>query len=145
MRSDATSSLPQRLEDGMTSPYGSPTNESPARPFLKQWTQAALGSISCRVTYSHEINGATHLAEGVTRDFSPIECTLRGSVVPPVGSKTTLTLSLRDQYRPLSLDGTITWTAGEYFGVGLAELDDHDYKRILQWLWDVGYVDMMVW
>ena len=129
----------------MTSPHGSPTKESPARPFLKQWTQAALGSISCRVTYSHETSGATHLAEGVTRDFSPTECTLRGSVVPPVGSKTTLTLSLRDQYRPLSLDGTITWTAGEYFGVGLAELDDHDYKRILQWLWDVGYVDMMVW
>ena len=116
-----------------------------SRPFLKQWAHAALHSISCRVTYSHEANGVTHLAEGVTRDISPTECTIRGSVVPPVGSKTTLTLSLRDQHRPLSINGTVTWTSGEYFGVSLEELTDHDYQRILQWLWDVGYVNMVVW
>ena len=114
------------------------------RPFLKQWTQAALQSVSCRVTYSYETNGIVHHAEGVTRDLSKTEVGIRGSVVPPPGSKTTVTLSLRDHERPLSLDGRVTWSSGECFGVDTSELDDHDYKRILQWLWDAGYVNMMV-
>ena len=116
-----------------------------SRPFLKQWAQAALHSISCRVTYSYEAQGLSHLAEGVTRDISPTECTIRGSVVPPMGGKSTLTLSLRDQHRPLSINGTVTWTSGDTFGVSLEELTDHDYQRILQWLWDVGYVNMVEW
>src|SRR5262245_22696642 len=115
------------------------------RPFLKQWTEAALQSISCRVTYSYEANGLTHLAEGLTREFSQTECQLRGSVLPPVGSKTSVTLSLRDQERPLSFDGTVIWTSGELFGVDISELDEQGHKRILQWLWDLGYVNMIVW
>ncbi|HKY72574.1 MAG TPA: PilZ domain-containing protein [Nitrospira sp.] len=116
-----------------------------SRPFLKQWTEAALHSVSCGVTYSYEANGVTHLADGVTRAFSTTECEIRGSVMPPVGSKTTLTLSLRDHHRPISFDGTITWTEGESFGVDVSQLDEHDHKRILQWLWELGYVNMIVW
>ena len=114
-------------------------------PFLKQWTQAALQSMSCRVSYSYEANGLIHLAEGTTRDFSQTECEIRGAVVPQVGSKTTVTVSLRDHERPLSFDGMVTWTSGERFGVGLSELDERDYRRIFQELWDVGYVNMIVW
>ena len=129
----------------MVFPHESPTKEPQARPFLKQWAQAARQSISCPVTYSYEANGVTHLAEGVTRDVSPTECTIRGSVVPPMGSISRLTLSLRDQHRPLSIDGTVTWASGEHFGVGFEKLDEHDYQRILRWLGDVGYVNMVMW
>ena len=115
------------------------------RPFLKQWMQAALHSVSCGVTYSYELNGLTHLADGLTCGFSDTECTIRGSVVPPAGSKTTVTISLRDHARPISFDGTITSVTGGCFGVGLSELKERDYKRILQWLWDLGYVNMIVW
>lgn len=114
------------------------------RPFLKHWTQAALRSTSCRVTYSYDAKGVTHLAEGVTRDVSKTEVGIRGSVVPPVGSRTTLTLSIRDQQRPLSFEARVTWTSEECFGVDTSELHEHDHKRILQWLWEAGYVNMMV-
>ena len=114
------------------------------RPYLKQWAQAALQSVSCGVTYSYESNGVTHLAEGLTCGFSEMECTIRGSVLPPVGRKTTVTISLRDHERPLSFEGTITSVSGDCFGVGLAALNERDYQRILQWLWDLGYVNMIV-
>ena len=128
----------------MESCHGIRAEEFHARPFLKQWTQAALQSVSCGVTYSYEANGAMHLAEGLTCGFSEMECTIRGSVLPPVGRKTTVTISLRDHERPISFNGTITSISGECFGVGLSELQEGDYKRILQWLWDLGYVNMIV-
>lgn len=117
------------------------TEQPHHRPFLKQWAQTALQSISCGVTYSYEVNGHTHLMCG----FSAMECTIRGRVLPPVGSQTTVTVSLRDHERPLSFNGTITSTSGECFGVGLAELQERDHKRILQWLWELGYVNMIAW
>jgi PilZ domain-containing protein len=129
----------------MESCPGKPTAAPQTRPFLKQWTEAALHSVSCQVTYSYEANGVTHLADGVTRDCSSTECEIRGSVLPPVGSTTTLTLSLRDHHRPIAFDGTITWTGRDSFRVSLSALDEHDHKRILQWLWELGYVNMMVW
>ena len=115
------------------------------RPFLKQWAQAALQSVSCGVTYSYKANGRTHLGDGLTCGFSELECTIRGRVLPPVGSPTTVTISLRDHERPLSFDGTITSVAGDCFGVSLAELQARDHQRILHWLWDLGYVNMIAW
>ena len=114
------------------------------RPFLKQWTQAALGSMSCRVTYSYEADGVTHLADGVTRDVSKTEVGIQGRVMPAVGSKTTVTLSVRDRQRPLSFEATVISTSGECFGVDTSELDEQDHQRILQWLWEAGFVNMMV-
>ena len=129
----------------MESCHGIRAEEPQTRPFLKQWAQAALQSVSCGVTYSYASNGVTHLADGLTCGFSEMECTIRGSVLPPVGSKTTVTISLRDDERPLSFDGTITSVSDDCFGVGLAGLKERDYQRILQWLWDLGYVNMIVW
>ena len=129
----------------MDSCHASRTEHSHRRPFLKQWAEAALQSISCRVTYSYEADGHTHLADGLTCGVSEMECTIRGSVLPPVGSHTTVTLFLRDHERPLSFHGTITSVSGDCFGVGLAELQERDHKRILKWLWELGYVNMIAW
>lgn len=117
-------------------------------PFLKQWTSAAGRPMFCQVTYTYQDIGLTHLAEGVLRDCSNTECGIRGRILPPVGSmgrRTTLTLYLRDQQRPVSFDGMITWTAGEFFGVHIPEMDEQDYKRVRRYMWDVHYVNMILW
>jgi hypothetical protein len=56
-----------------------------------------------------------------------------------VGSHTALTLSLRGHNRPLLLDGTVAWTAGEYFGIHIRELSDKDYQRIRRILWELQH------
>ena len=104
--------------------------------FLKQWTQR---SRQLPVTYTYADNGCIHLLEGVTTDFSKSECGIRGSMVPPVGSHTALTLSLRGHNRPLLLDGTVAWTAGEYFGIHIRQLSDKDYQRIRRRLWELQH------
>ena len=43
-----------------------------------------------------ERNGFTHLAQGWMRDFSHTECAIRGRLLPPIGSATTVTMHLRD-------------------------------------------------
>ena len=78
----------------MESCKGIRAEELHTRPFLKQWAQAALHSVSCGVTYSYESNGLTHVAAGLTCGFCARECTIRGRVVPSVGSQTTATISL---------------------------------------------------
>ena len=123
---------------------GTHMDEPQTHPFLKQWTHAALRSMSCRVTYSYDANGVTSLAEGLTRNFSASECVISGSVLPPLGSKSTITLSLRDHQRPFSFDGVVISREGGSFRVRIAELSEHDCKRVLRWLWDLGYVNMIV-
>jgi hypothetical protein len=49
------------------------TEQPHHRPFLKQWAQTALQSISCGVTYSYEVNGHTHLADGLMCGFSAMD------------------------------------------------------------------------
>lgn len=91
----------------------------------------------CRVTFTYEADGLTYSAEGFTRDFSKSECGIRGSIIPPVGSKTCLILCLLDQQASLSFDATITWVAGDFFGVQFPEVNEKDYTRIRRYMWNV--------
>jgi hypothetical protein len=112
---------------------------------VEPWREAVRDSMSCRVTYRCEVDCVTHLAEGRLADMSKTGCGIRGSLVPPIGSDTTLTLHLRDRKPPLSFEGSVTWTAGEFFGVSLRELNEHDYTRIRRCLWKLHYLNMTVW
>src|SRR5215207_4071073 len=86
-------------------------------PYGHQWTEAVRHSMWCRLTYTCEVDGMTNFAQGLTADFCKTECDIRGNVLPAVGGKTVLTLYLLDRKPPLSFDGTITWRAGDYFGM----------------------------
>lgn len=57
--------------------------------FLKQWTQRPR---HLPVTYTYAEHGCIHLLEGVTTDFSKSECGIHGSMVPPVGSHTAVSM-----------------------------------------------------
>jgi PilZ domain-containing protein len=112
---------------------------------VEQWREAVRDSMSCRVTYMCEVDGVTHLAEGWMADMSKTGCGIRGSFLPRIGSDTTLTLHLLDRKPPLSFDGSVTWTAGEFFGVSIRELNERDYTRIRRCLWKLHYLNMTVW
>lgn len=56
---------------------------------------------------------------------------------PTLGQQERETLSLRDHNSPVLLDGTIAWTAGEYFGVHIPQLGDKDYQQIRRNLWEL--------
>jgi hypothetical protein len=106
------------------------------------WVKLSTGDereepIDCQVTYTYEADGFTYAGEGTTRDFSKIGCGIRGSIIPPVGSKTRLTLYLLDPKASLSFDATITWVAGDYFGVQFPEVNERDYTRIRRYMWNV--------
>jgi hypothetical protein len=111
----------------------------------KRWLEAVRESIYCRVTYTYEANGLTHLAEGWMRDFSKTECAIRGRLLPRLGSETTVTLYLRDGKPPLSFDGSVNWTAVACFGVLIREVHDKDVTRIRRYLLDLHYGTMTVW
>jgi hypothetical protein len=70
--------------------------------YFTRWMDAIRDSIYCRVTYTYELNGLTHHAQGWMRDFSHTDCAIRGRLLPPIGSATTLTLHLQDGAPPVS-------------------------------------------
>ena len=113
--------------------------------YFKQWMDAIWETIYCRVTYTSELDGLTHLAQGWMRDFSHSDCAIRGRLLPPIGSATTVTLHLRDGASPLLFDGTVCWTAPESFGVSIRPVHDKDCTRIQRYLSDLHYVTMTVW
>ena len=102
-------------------------------------------TLYCRVTYTYEANGLTHLAEGWMRDFSTTECGIRGRLLPPLGSATAVTLYLRDGDPPVSFHGSVSWIAVGCFGVVIREVHDTDFMRIQRYLLDLHYVTMTVW
>jgi hypothetical protein len=123
-----------------------PTRPSQIRStYFKQWMDAIWETMYCRVTYTYEASGLTHLAQGWMRDFSHTDCAIRGSLLPPIGSATTVTLHLRDGDPPVSCDGSVSWTAPECFGVSIRPVHDKDCTRIQQYLLDLHYVTMTVW
>ena len=113
--------------------------------YFTRWMDAIRDSIYCRVTYTYELNGLTHHAQGWMRDFSHTDCAIRGRLLPPIGSATTLTLHLRDGDPPVSCDGSVSWTAPECFGVSLRPVHDTDFTRIQRYLLDLHYVTTTVW
>ena len=114
-----------------TPPAGSNNPELPA-PALEPWEQAERAFIY-RVTYTYETRGATYSTEGLSRDFSRSGCGIRGTIIPPVGSKIGVTLHF-GQNLDVSTTATITWVAGEFFGVGFHEMNKKDYVRIRQYI-----------
>jgi len=122
-----------------------PTRLQISSTYFKQWMDAIWEIIYCRVTYTSELDGFTHLAQGWMRDFPHTECAIRGRLLPPIGSATTVTLHLRDGAPPLSFDGTVCWTAPESFGVSIRAVHDKDCTRIQRYLSDLHYVTMTVW
>jgi len=91
----------------------------------------------CRVTYTYQAGGSTYTVDGVTRDVCRIGCGIRGTIIPPVGSRTSLRVYLPGQKLPISLDARITWVAGDYFGVRFPEMNKKDYSRVRQYMWSV--------
>ena len=91
----------------------------------------------CRVTYTYQVDGSTFAVDGVTRDLCRMGCAIRGTIIPPVGSKTRLKVYLPGHKLPISLDAKITWVAGQYFGVQFPQMDRKDYARVRQYMWSV--------
>jgi hypothetical protein len=113
--------------------------------YFTQWMDAIRETLYCRVIYTSELDGLTHLAQGWIRDFSHTDCAIRGSLLPPIGRATTLTVHLRDGDPPVSCDGSVSWTAPECFGVSLRPVHDTDFTRIQRYLSDLHYVTTTVW
>jgi hypothetical protein len=93
--------------------------------------------LHCRVSYTYQAGGSTYTVEGVTRNMCRIGCGIRGTILPPVGSKTRLRVHLPGQKLPIALDARITWVAGDYFGVQFPEMEKKDYTRVREYLWRV--------
>jgi hypothetical protein len=86
------------------------------------------------VNYTYKAAGATYAVDGLTRDFSTLGCGIRGMIIPPVKSKTRVKLYLPSQKLPLSLDATVIWVEGEYFGVQFNEIRKEEYARIRRYI-----------
>jgi hypothetical protein len=97
----------------------------------EQLPDASTPVHGCRVTYSYQ------QAEGVIRDLSRTGCGIRGDILPPIGTHIRLTVYLEDEEPPLSLDATVTWKVGEFFGVDFERMDAKDYTRIRRYMWTV--------
>ncbi len=91
----------------------------------------------CRVAYTYQAGGSTYTVDGVTRDLCRIGCGIRGTIMPPIGSKTSLRVYLPGQKLPILLDARITWVAGDYFGVRFPEMNKKDYSRVRQYMWSL--------
>lgn len=92
----------------------------------------------CQVTYTYERGGLTYSAEGFVRDFSKKGCGIRGgTIIPPVGSHTSLTVLLPGQTAPLYFEATVSWIAGDFFGVQFPEVCPKDYQVLRQYMWNV--------
>jgi hypothetical protein len=88
----------------------------------------------CRVTYTYQVDGSTFAVDGVTRDLCRMGCAIRGTIIPPVGSKTRLKVFLPRQKPPILLNATIMWVAGDSFGVQFPEMEKKDYTRVRDYL-----------
>jgi hypothetical protein len=108
-------------------------SESTLRPF-KSRRAAQREPLHCRVTYTYQVDGSTYAVDGVTRDLCRMGCAIRGTIIPPVGSKTRLKVYLPGQKLPISLDAKITRVAGQYFGVQFPEMERKDYMRVREYL-----------
>ena len=91
----------------------------------------------CRLSYSFQAGGVSYEAQGLTRDVSKTGCGILGNIIPSAGTPIRLTLDLLDREAPLSFEGTVTWTVGEFFEVRLFDVDVKDYTRIRRYLWHV--------
>jgi hypothetical protein len=80
------------------------------------------------------VGEATYAVDGTAQDISRSGCGIRGTMIPPVGSKTRLALYLPDQKVPLSLDARIIRVAGNYFGVEFTGMKKDDYARIRRYM-----------
>jgi hypothetical protein len=91
----------------------------------------------CRVTYTYQAGSSTYAVDGMSRDLCKIGCGIRGTIIPPVGSKTRLKVYLGGHKLPIALDARISWVAGNYFGVRFPEMNKQDYTRVRRYLWTV--------
>ena len=92
------------------------THSQRTGPQFKNRRVAEREPAHCRVTYTYQAGGSTYTVDGVTRDLCRIGCGIRGTILPPVGSKTSLRVYLPGQKHPISLDARITWVAGDVLG-----------------------------
>jgi hypothetical protein len=104
-------------------------------PPFKSRRGADREPMHCRVAYTYQAGGSTYSVDGLTRDLCRIGCGIRGTIIPPVGSKTRLKVYLPGHKLPISLDAKITWVAGQYFGVQFPQMDRKDYARVRQYMW----------
>ena len=93
--------------------------------------------LHCRVTYSYQSGGSKYFTDGMTRDLSRTGGGIRGTIIPSVGSQTSLRVFLPGHRIPISLDARISWVAGDYFGVRFPEMNKQDYTRVRQFMWSV--------
>jgi hypothetical protein len=113
------------------------THSQRAVPQFKNRRVAEREPAHCRVAYTYQAGGSTYTVDGVTRDLCRIGCGIRGTIIPPVGSKTNLRVYVPGQKLPILLDARITWQAGDYFGVRFPEMNKKDYSRVRQYMWSV--------
>jgi hypothetical protein len=105
--------------------------------FVKNGRGTEREILHCRVTYSYQSRGSKYFTDGVTRDLCRTGCGIRGSIIPSVGSQTSLRVYLPGHKLPIALDAKIAWVAGDYFGVRFAEMNSKDYTRVRRYLWTV--------
>ena len=110
----------------------SQTQSRKTLPPFKNRRKAERDPTHWRVTYTYEAGGSTYIVDGVTRDLCKIGCGIRGTVMPPLGSKTRLKVYLPDRNYPISLDARITWVEGNYFGVRFPGMDKKNYMQVRQ-------------
>ena len=91
----------------------------------------------CRVSYTYKASGQFCEGQGCTRDLSRTGCGIRGNIIPPTGTDLRVTLYLEDQGVPLSLEATVRWTVGTYFGAQFVDIEVEDYTRIRRYMWTV--------
>ena len=101
-------------------------------PPFKNRRKAERDPTNWRVTYTYQAGGSTYIVDGVTRDLCKIGCGIRGTVMPPPGSKTRLKVYLPNRNYPISLDARITWVEGNYFGVRFPGMDKKNYMQVRQ-------------
>lgn len=104
-----------------------------ARPLERRDEGAEREPMSFRVSYSYEAGGSRYFTEGVTRDFSKSGCAIRGTVIPPMGTKILVALHFGQNLRVTTI-ATITWVSGEFFGVRFHQVKKNDYIRIRQYM-----------
>jgi hypothetical protein len=106
-------------------------------PLYKNERNTERKPTCCRVGYTYQVGEATYTVDGLTRDISKFGCGIRGAIIPPMRSKTRLTLYLPNQRLPLFLDARVIWVAGDYFGVQFPEMRKEDYMRVRRFMWTV--------
>src|SRR5215217_7362949 len=115
-------------------------SETPSQktlPLFRNRRKAERESMHWRVTYTYEAGGSNYIVDGATRDFGKTGCGIRGTIMPPVGSKTCLKVYAPNRNYPISLYATVAWVAGDNFGVRFPKMDRKDYMRVRQYMGSV--------